>query len=119
MAGFNDQDFDPLSMNLDSIFRQFKGASFSKIFQQMMFARLKEMHAQIGEIISRLQPDAYSSVDPWQVLGVSREATHEEVKRAWKKKSKEVHPDVGGVNQEQMMVNVAYELICRLKGWSK
>ena len=42
-----------------------------------------------------------------QVLGVSVDATKEEVQRAYRKKSKMAHPDLGGSTEEQQLVNSA------------
>jgi hypothetical protein len=44
-----------------------------------------------------------------QVLGVSVDATKEEVQRAFRKKSKTAHPDLGGSTEEQQLVNSANE----------
>lgn len=119
MPGFDDKDFDPLSMNMDSIFKQFKGVNVNRVFAAAMLQKLRQMHAQVGDMLGKMTPPMYGALDPWDILGVSKEATHDEVKKAWKKKSREVHPDIGGDNQKQMMVNVAYEVICKLKGWPK
>ena len=41
--------------------------------------------------------------DPYKVLGISRDASDEEVKKAYRKLSRKYHPDanVGNPNQEQ------------------
>ena len=40
--------------------------------------------------------DAALLREAWRLLGVDRMATAEQVRAAWKRKLKEVHPDVGG-----------------------
>lgn len=54
----------------------------------------------------------------FEVLGVSPSATEAEVKAAYRSKAWVAHPDHGGSNELMMEVNVAYETICKSKGWS-
>ena len=53
--------------------------------------------------------------DPYSVLGVARQATAEEIKRAFRRLAKRLHPDVNpgkrGVGQQFRELNSAYELL--------
>ena len=49
--------------------------------------------------------------DPYDILGVSRDASFEEIRRAFRKKSKEVHPDLGGSHEAAVELNTAYAFI--------
>lgn len=50
--------------------------------------------------------------DPYDVLGVARDATPDELKKAWRRKAKEAHPDREGGSTERMAeVNEAYDML--------
>jgi len=50
-------------------------------------------------------------MDSYDILDVSKEATEEEIDKAYKSKIKESHPDLGGSKSEFIKVNNAYENI--------
>jgi hypothetical protein len=47
--------------------------------------------------------------DPWAILGISKGASADEVKSAYRKRARQTHPDVGGTEAEFNKVNAAYE----------
>jgi hypothetical protein len=51
--------------------------------------------------------------DPYDILGVARGATFEEVRAAYRKACKTKHPDMGGSHQEFVELQAAYEHILR------
>ncbi|MGH8906276.1 MAG: molecular chaperone DnaJ [Egibacteraceae bacterium] len=49
--------------------------------------------------------------DLYEILGVSRDATDEELKRAYRRKAREVHPDQGGDEEAFKELTAAYEVL--------
>ena len=60
--------------------------------------------------------NAGSVPPPWQalaLLGVSAEATLDQLHRAWRSLARTLHPDVGGDEASMRALNAAYEVCCR------
>src|SRR5690349_13406033 len=56
------------------------------------------------------------SLDPYVVLGVARDATAEQIREAFRRKSKKYHPDAGGDDWAFKIVARAYEALCAATG---
>ena len=61
--------------------------------------------------------------DPYIVLGIPRDATPEEVKKAYRKKAKEYHPDLHPddpqATEKMNEINIAYDMICNPDKYKK
>lgn len=67
-----------------------------------------DWRAKIAEEIG-LEEDSTTGIDPWTVLGLSPGASLEEVKRAYKKIMRTIHPDTSGLPRwYAQAVNDAY-----------
>ena len=51
-------------------------------------------------------------MNPWETLGVSKGASQEDIKRAWRKKAMRFHPDRGGDAELFKQALFAYEVLC-------
>ena len=51
-------------------------------------------------------------IDPLQVLGVSADASLEQIRDAYRQKAKKYHPDAGGEDWTFRILSQAYELLC-------
>jgi len=76
---------------------------------------------------ARAQAAAGDRIDPYQVLGLSRDADEATIKATWRKLARENHPDrliaqgmpaeaIDLANKELAAINAAYDAICRERG---
>jgi DnaJ-domain-containing protein 1 len=88
---------------------------------------LAKMQEQLGKRILELTRQIPASkgttgttMDPYTILGVSPDASKEEVEAAYRSKAKKHHPDVthAETDEQMMMINAAYAAIKQFKGWS-
>lgn len=57
-----------------------------------------------------INPEPFASAPSWAtVLGVSPQATMEEIKRAWRRLALENHPDHGGRSEDFIRIRAAFE----------
>lgn len=61
--------------------------------------------------------------DPYSVLGIGRDAGKEEIKRAYRKKAKEYHPDLHpndpSATEKMNEINEAYDMLCNPEKYQK
>ena len=93
------------------------------LIRNTQIGMLKQMRREIDQNIKKLTQEgndgmAYDeSLDPYKILGVDKDATKEEITKAYKEKARTAHPDAGGTNEEMIRVNAAYEAIRQFRGW--
>jgi len=70
--------------------------------------------SQVSNLVGRRD-----GIDPYRVLGLEKTATDEEVKRRYRQRLRQFHPDTAGPGMEFHLqaVMAAYELIKRERGW--
>ncbi|MDF3074860.1 MAG: djlA [Alphaproteobacteria bacterium] len=76
---------------------------------------------------ARAQAAAGDMIDPWQVLGLPRDADEAAIKATWRRLARENHPDrliaqgmpaeaIDLANKELAAINAAYDAVCRERG---
>jgi len=115
---------------LSGMFKSFglhKGQSVNKmlnvLIRNVQINMLRQLRGEIDRSIKMLTQEGKmgsfydADLDPFKILGVEQNATKEEIDRAFKKKARKVHPDLGGSNEDMIKVNAAYEAIRQFRGW--
>lgn len=54
---------------------------------------------------------AHAGLDPYEILGVSPDASTDEIRRAYRQRARETHPDHGGNPDEFQAVQMAWEVL--------
>lgn len=115
----------------DNLFRMFQYINLdpSNMMTTMLRAFERAMWEELGRIVNdRLKELASQQTggmntsrvaDPFTILGVDFSSSEDEVRAAYRREAWKAHPDHGGSNEKMTMVNAAFEVICRFKGWSK
>src|SRR5688500_20195743 len=49
--------------------------------------------------------------DLYEILGVARDASDDDIKRAYRRRARELHPDAGGDEEEFKELTTAYEVL--------
>ena len=119
---------------MEDMFKMFSntGMDTNAVFDMFVATMLRQMKVQANELEclldeliknsakkKRMTVDGTQTFNPFDVLGVPPTATEEEVRKAYKKKANEAHPDKGGDVKSMQMINIAFELICKFRGWRK
>ena len=98
--------------------------------KRMTLGQLEETKVVLEDLIDNLKKDldspafentkhADKPLDPFEILGVDISCTKEELKKAYRKRSRETHPDTSQVPTDEFLkVQAAYEAIMKFHGWS-
>ena len=54
---------------------------------------------------------AYEGMDPWEILGVKRSSSTEDIRAAWRELARKHHPDAGGEAEDFKRIQWAFEQI--------
>jgi DnaJ like chaperone protein len=119
--GGADGTFDTAELNMLRLIAQYLGISHGD------YTSIYERHVG-GSYSGNAHHSSFSthqSKDPYKVLGITKDASDEEVKKAYRKMAMKYHPDrVAGMSEEMQRnaaeqmkeINEAYEQINKLKG---
>lgn len=119
--GLEDDLFEAMKfMNLGGKMPQNK--MLQAIIRNAQVGALKHLRGQLDSMIDKLARQGtdikgMGELDPFKILGVSPNATKDDVQKAYRRKAAEAHPDKGGSNEEMTKVNAAWEAIKRFRGW--
>ena len=116
---------------LSDMFGEFAGLNKAQATSKILFTlvrnaqinMLKQLRIELDKNIDKLTREGAASMaydedlDPFKILGVEKTATKDDIKRAFRAKAAEAHPDRGGSHEQMIKVNAAYEAIKQFRGW--
>ncbi len=84
----------------------------------MLLGTLKQMQSRINQIVGQLEGRTSNmNFDPYEVFGLTSGCTKEDLDRAYRERAKILHPDAGGSNDMMAALNMARDMIYKMKGW--
>lgn len=84
----------------------------------------KTLDRMFEQVFGGFEPTPDSSVlkltsgDWWDILGVARDASADDIKVAWRALARRLHPDVGGDAEQFKRLNDAYQQAMKARGIS-
>jgi len=107
------QVFTATGIDFSKASQLFSNPDFREFFKSFDWSKFH--HFQDFSAFFRSCPFDFgdSEDDPYEVLGIRRGASKEEVKKAYFAKAMKHHPDHGGSNEEMARINRAYFRIMR------
>lgn len=103
-------------MNMEDLWQLDPGKA-TDMLEEIFFRTIDNAYKDLGEVIKKMKKGLPRSATVYDVLGVNPSATEEEVRKAYREKAWKAHPDRGGSNVEMALLNKAYEMIKRHRGW--
>lgn len=91
-------------------FGSFTDNDDSYTFRQHYTGQQQSSHSQQSQQKTRTQAPSQELEKAFALLNLSQRATVQEVKRAFRRKAKEAHPDTGGSEEAFKKVNAAYQM---------
>lgn len=110
---FNDNMFDRVGKQM---FNRF-GFNQTELLDIYMECMQKIMKTEIDRLNDEIDKMMKSTYNPFSVLGVKQNLTENDLKNAYRNKAREHHPDKGGKEEDFKKIQVAYEVIKKMRGW--
>lgn len=111
---------------LDTLLVETIGTAAAKKWQKknaLITAKLEEIHkkplsSQMQEVIDRMDARVKEKTKPlaneYTLLGIEQSATKREIRNAYRRKARKLHPDVGGDAEDFKRLYEAYRKVLKL-----
>ena len=108
-------DFERINQKTQELLSEFQKLpeALLRDAQKKIFERAGTDFASFGGMKGQ------TGVDPYRILGLDKFASDDEVKKRYRERLRQFHPDTAGPGMEFHLqaVMAAYELIKRARGW--
>jgi len=101
------QIFTAVGIDFNLVWKLFSNPQFYEFFKTFDWSKYSYFQG-FSDFFRACPFDFSSEEDPYEVLGVKRGASKEEVKKAYFEKAMKHHPDRGGSDEEMTRINKAF-----------